>query len=134
MAFNGYYIKVNGDIFPNYIIAQEGYKCTPNQRTDKNSYIDGTGALHRTILPVKRSTIKLKTIDGFRYSEKLIIKSFFIPRDVVTIDYWNDETDSYQTARFYVPDIEYTHKFLDKNLKPVYSALDITFIAYEGDQ
>lgn len=134
MAFNGYYIKKDGNIFPNYIIAKEGYKNTPNQRTDKDSYVDGAGGLHRTILPVQRSTVKLTTIDEFRYSEKLIIKSFFIPRDVVTMEYFNDETDAYETARFYVPDIEYVHKYLDKNQKPVYSALELTFIAYEGDQ
>ena len=134
MAFEGYYIKKDGNIFPNYIIAKEGYKCTPNQRTDKNSYVDGKGALHRTVLPVKRSTVKLTTIDEFRYSEMLLIKSFFIPRDVVTLTYWNDETDAYETAKFYVPDIEYVHKFLDKNKKPVYKALELTFIADEGDQ
>lgn len=133
MAFNGYYIKKNGVIFPNYIIAKEGYKCTPNQRTDKDSYVDGSGALKRNILPVKRSAIRLTTIDEFRYSEKLFIKHFFIPRDVVTLEYWNDEADAYKTARFYVPDIEYVHKFLDKNMKPVYKSLELTFIAYEGD-
>ena len=133
MAFEGYYIKKEGNIFPNYIIASEGYKCTPNQRTDKNSYVDGNGALHRNILPVQRSTVKLTTIDGFTYSEKLLIKSFFIPKDVVTLTYWNDETDTYETTRFYVPDIEWVHKHQRDN-KPVYKALELTFVAYEGDQ
>lgn len=134
MAFNGYYIKVNGNAFPNYIIAKEGYKNTPNQRTDKGSYVDGSGGLHRNILPVKRSTVKIITIDEFRYSEKLIINSFFANRDKVTMEYWNDETDKYEVADFYVPDIEYVHKFLDKNKKPVYKALELTFIAYGGDK
>lgn len=134
MAFNGYFIKVGSNIFPNYILAKEGYKNTPNQRTDLNSYTDGSGALHRNILPVKRSTVKLNTIDLFKYSEKLIIQSYFPSRDVVTMEYWNDETNNYEIARFYVPDIEFVISHLDKNKKPVYKALEITFIAYEGDQ
>lgn len=133
MAFNGYYIKVNGNTFPNSLIAKEGYSNTPNQRTDKNSYVDGRGALHRNILPVQRSTVKIRTIDDFTYGQKLIIKSFFIPRDVVTMEYWNDETDAYETSRFYVPDIEYVHKSQRKG-QPIYKALELTFIAYEGDQ
>jgi hypothetical protein len=134
MAFQGYYIKVNGTTFPNSLLNREGYSNTPNQRTDKNSYVDGRGALHRNILPVKRSTVKIKTLDGFTYGQKLIIKAFFIPRDVITMEYWNDETDEYEIARFYVPDIEYTHKSQDRHGQPIYNALEITFIAYEGDQ
>lgn len=134
MAFLGYYIKVNGTTFPNSLLAREGYSDTPNQRTDKNSYVDGRGALHRNILPVQRSTVELKTIDGFTYGQKLIMKAFFIPRDLITLTYWNDETDAYETARFYVPDIKYTHKSQDRHGKPIYNALELQFIAYEGDQ
>lgn len=134
MAFEGYYIKVNGTTFPNDLLAKEGYSNTPCIRTDKNSYVDGKGALHRTILPVKRSTLKINTIDGFTYGQKLIMKAFFIPRDVITITYWNDETDAYETARFYVPEITYIHKSQDKYKQPIYKALEIEFIAYEGDQ
>jgi hypothetical protein len=134
MAFNGYYIKVNGTTFPNSLIASEGYSNTPNQRTDKNSYVDGRGALHRNILPEQRSTVELTTIDGFTYGQKLIMKAFFIPRDVITMEYWNDETDAYETGRFYVPDIKYTHKSQDKSKQPIYNALNLTFIEYEGDQ
>lgn len=134
MAFDGHYIKVNGTTFPNGLLAKDGgYACTPNQRTDKDSYVDGTGALHRTILPVQRSTVKIKTVDDLPYSQKVIIQTFFVPRDVVTMEYWNDETNTYETTRFYVPDIEYVHKYQVKGM-PHYNSLEITFIAYEGDQ
>lgn len=133
MAFAGYYLKVNGTTFPNGLLAREGYSNIPNIRTDKNSYVDGKGVLNRSILPVKRSTIKIKTIDGLTYGQKLIIKAFFIPRDLVTLEYWNDEEDAYKTTQLYVPEIEYTHKTQNKG-QPVYNSLEINFIAYKGDQ
>jgi hypothetical protein len=134
MAFSGYYIKVNGTTFPNSLLAQEGYEDTPNQQTDKNSYVDGRGALHRNVLEVTRSSVKFRTIDGLTYGQKLIVKAFFIPRTVITMEYWNDEDDAYKTARFYVPTITYVHKSQDRNKLPIYKALEIEFIAYEGDQ
>lgn len=133
MKFDGNYIYVNDTAFPNSLLAREGYSNTPCIRLDKNSYRDGKGNLHRTILPEKPSAIAIKTIDGFSYGQKLIMKAFFIPRDVITIRYWNDETDDYETAQFYVPEIKYTHKY-QKNGIPYYNALDIEFIAYGGDQ
>lgn len=134
MVFDGHYIKVNGTAFPNSLLNLDGYSNTPNQRTDKNSYVDGYGGLNRTILPVKRSTVEIKTIDSFTYGQKIIMQAFFIPRDVITMEYWNDETNVYETAKFYVPDIKYTHKNQTKSKIPIYRALEITFIAYKGDQ
>jgi hypothetical protein len=133
MAFAGYYIKVNGTTFPNSLLAPEGYTNTPNIRLDKNSYRDGRGKLKRSILPEKPSTVSIKTIDNLTIGQKLIIQAFFIPRDVITMQYWNDETNDYETASFYVPEIKYTHKRLRKGATCI-KALDIEFIAYEGDQ
>lgn len=133
MKFDGNYLYVNGTPFPNSLLAMEGYSNTPCIRLDKNSYRDGRGKLHRKILPEKPSKLIIKTIDGFSYGQKLIMKAFFIPRDVITIRYWNDETDEYETAQFYVPEITYVHKY-QKNKVPYYKALEIEFIAYEGDE
>ncbi|MGF7145292.1 hypothetical protein HNQ56_003733 [Anaerotaenia torta] len=133
MAFAGYYIKVNGTQFPNSLLATEGYSDTPNIRLDKNAYRDGRGKLNRGILPEKPSTITIKTVDWLSMGQKIILQAFFIPRDVITMEYWNDETNNYETARFYVPEIKYTHK---KQIKGAtfLNALEIEFIAYEGDQ
>lgn len=134
MNFNGNYIYVNNTAFPNSLLAYgDGYSNTPCIRIDKNSYRSGRGKLHRTILPEKPSTITIKTIDEFSYGQKLIMQAFFIPRDLITMRYWNDETNDYETAEFYVPEIKYTHK-KQKNKVPYYNALEIEFIAYGGDQ
>lgn len=132
MAFLGYYFKVNGVIFPGYLIAEDGYSNTPNQHTDKGDYVDGLGVLHRTILPTKRSTVKITTMDNFSYGSMVILKAFFIPRSLITAEYWNDEAGAYKTASFYVPDVEYVHH-KQHDGSPVYKSITFEFIAYGGD-
>ena len=34
MTFDGWLLKINGEIFPNDLIALESYKCTPDQIMD----------------------------------------------------------------------------------------------------
>lgn len=131
MDFDGNYVYVNDVPFPSELIAEDGYECIPNQEIDKNSYRDGRGTLHRFILPEKPSTVIIRTID-LSYSQKIIVKSFFIPRTVITMRYWNDETDNYETATFYVPPVKYIHKY-QRNQIPYYKGLELEFIAYGGD-
>ncbi len=129
MTGSGYLLKVGSNIFPNALIAKGGYSNTPNRRQDKNSYVDGTGKLNRTILPVKRTTSKIKTID-LTYGQKLIVQAFFPNRDYVTAERWNDETNSYETGICYVPDVEYIIDHIDKNGNFYYQGIEIEFIAY----
>lgn len=133
MAFGNYIFKVGLLSFPLELIAPGGYDTTPNQRTDKNSYIDGTGALHRTILSTKRSTLKIITIDDLTEAQTLQIQALFPARDVVTASYWNKESNAYKTATFYMPDINWVINRFDEDLQPRYKALELTFIAYGGD-
>jgi len=126
---NGYVLKVNGTIFPNVLLAPGGYSNTPNRRQDKNSYVNGRGVLNRTILPVKRTTSKMKTID-LTYGQKLIVQAFFPNRDYVTAERWNDETNTYETGVCYVPDVEYVINYIDKDGNFYYQGIEIEFIAY----
>lgn len=130
MTGNGYVIKVNGTPFPNALLAPEGYSNIPNRRQDKNSYTDGRGTTHRNILPVKRTTAKIKTKDDLTFGQKLIVQAFFPNRDRVTVDLWNDEINDYETTSFYVPDVEYTVKRIDKSGNFYYNALEFEYIAY----
>ncbi|HWT27628.1 MAG TPA: DUF6711 family protein [Mobilitalea sp.] len=129
MTGQGYVLKVGNTIFPNALLALGGYSNTPCIRQDKDSYTDGRGVTHRKILPVKRTTCKIKTID-LTYGQKLIVQAFFPNRDYVTAERWNDETNSYETGVCYVPDVEYTIDHIDKNGNFYYKGIDIEFIAY----
>jgi len=129
MTGNGYVLKVDGTIFPNALLARGGYRNTPNRRQDKNSYTDGKGITRRNILPVKRTASKLKTID-LTYGQKLIVQAFFLNRDYVPAERWNDETNSYEYGVCYVPDIEYVVDKIDDDGNFYYEGMEIEFIAY----
>lgn len=134
MAFGNYVFKVGNLSFPLELIAKKGYDTTPNQRIDKNSYRDGRGKLHRTILPEKPSTVIIKTIDNLTEDQTLQIQALFPSRDTVTASYWNKDSNSYKTATFYMPDINWVINYFDEDLQPRYQALTLEFIAYGGDQ
>ena len=134
MAFGNYVFKVGASSFPLELIAPKGYDTTPNQRIDKNSYRDGKGKLHRTILPEKPSTVRIKTVDNLTEAQTLQIQALFPARDIVTASYWNKEANAYRTATFYMPDINWVINSFDKNGQPRYQALELEFIAYGGDQ
>ncbi|BCK01595.1 DUF6711 family protein [Anaerocolumna chitinilytica] len=132
MTGNGYVIKRDGIAFPNALLAPDGYSNTPNRRQDKGSYTDGQGKTIRNILPIKRTTSKLKTIESLTYGQKLIVQSFFPNRDYVTLELWNDEINGYETATCYIPDVEYTIHHIDKHGNFYYNAVEIEFISYGG--
>ncbi len=132
MAYAGYLLKVNGVIFPNKYILMDSYKSTPHQLTDLDSYTDGDGELHRNVLPHTRSKIWFDT--GILIaSEKTEIKSI-IPmsktgRVRMTVEYWADDIDAYDTGSFYVPDVEFPIYDAD-NAMIIYNSISITFIEY----
>jgi len=129
----GYVLKVNGTVFPNALLAENGYSVIPDRRQDKNSYTDGRGVTHRNILPVKRTTVKIKTIDDLTQGQLLIVKSFFSNRDKVICEVWNPERNAYQTITSYVPDVEYTIKRIDKDGHYHYKAVEFELIDYGSE-
>lgn len=128
MTGQGYVLKVNGNVFPNTLLA--GYSNIPDRRQDKNSYTDGRGVTRRNILPVKRTTVKIRTIDELTEGQKLIVQAFFPNRDKVVAEVWNDERNAYQTITAYVPDVEYSIKHIDRDGKFYYNAIEFELIDY----
>lgn len=132
MTGKGYVLKVGNTVFPNSLLANGGYSDTPNRRQDKNSFTDGRGATNRKILPIKRTTVKIKTISNLTFGQKLIIQSFFPNRDMVIAEVWNDEDNNYQTMKCYAPDITYTVNHIDRYGNFYYNAIEFEFIDYGG--
>ena len=130
MTGQGYVLKVGNTVFPNSLLAPNGYENIPDRRQDKNSYTDGRGVTHRSILPVKRTTVKIKTKDDLTHGEKLIVQSFFPNRDHVTAEVWNDERNAYQTITAYVPDVPYTIKRIDEDGNFYYNGVEFELIDY----
>jgi len=139
MAYSGYLIKIggsNGVDLPMKYIKAESYKSTPDQRMEVKATRDTTGVLHRNTVVHKASKIEfetppitnsdvsaLNTIFSNAYTDALQRK--------LTIQFYDEETDSYREADCYMPDVQYTIYRID-NVKNIiyYNPIRFAFIEY----
>ena len=133
MAYAGYLLRVNGTIFPNSWIKMDGYEPTPHQEADEDSYVDGNGFLHRSVAPHDRTKIDFNTVSKLSLTEKqqiqAIIPTSKVSRIKLTLEYWDDDTNTYQTGEFYAPPI--TYPIHDAGATTiVYNSIRIAFIEY----
>jgi hypothetical protein len=108
--YKGYLIKFGGIVFPNSYFLE--YSSTPDQRLDESAERDQNGTLHRTTLPNGKTSITFST-HILHLDEKIKVQNIIntsITNSVqrkAYIEYWNDETNNYDTGYFYIPDVEY---------------------------
>lgn len=114
--YKGYLIKFGDTIMPNQYFFE--YSSTPDQRLENDAARDNSGNLHRTTLPNGKTSISFST-RILNLNEKInfqnIIKSSIensVERKCY-VTYWNDETNNYDTAYFYIPDVKYSIKDAD---------------------
>ncbi|MDF2906843.1 MAG: hypothetical protein K0R34_2164 [Herbinix sp.] len=132
-AYAGYLLKINGTVLPNKYILMDSYNSTPHQQSDIDSYEDGNGLLHRTVAPHTRSKPDFNTVPKLALAEKMalqeIIPTSATERIRLTVEYWDDDTNTYQTGDFYVPDI--TYPIHDAGATDIiYNSIRIAFIEY----
>ena len=127
------------EYFPAELILTESWNSTPNRREELKAFRDdNTRDLHRGTAKGKKSGFSFTTIDGITLEEKIKIQSFFnkcmendearLQRKVHLL-FWNDETNTYQSGYFYLPDITYTIKEYDKN-SIIYNEIMFEFEEY----
>jgi len=111
--YRGYLIKFGDAKMPNNYFLE--YTSTPNRRSESSAETDQIGRLIRDTLPHKRTTAKFST-HMMNLNDKIAFQNI-IGRGLVNdlkreynVEYWNDETNSYYTGVFYIPDIEYVIK------------------------
>lgn len=139
MAYSGYLIKLGGNagtVLPMEYIAMESYKSTPNQRMESKATRSVTGLLHRTTVEHKATKIEFDTtvltntqlatlnnLFATHYSNQLERK--------LTINYYDQETDTYRDAECYMPDVSYDILRIDQNTNTVYyNSVRYAFIEY----
>lgn len=138
--FDGRLLIVGDYRFPLDYIRLETYKTTPNQRLDRDSYEDANGDLQRNALNKTRTKIEFET-PYLRYYDKRILMANLREQfnnsqaehneRKVQLTYFNDETDEYDTAFFYIPDITWTYYNVDEVNKDIlYLPTRIAFIEY----
>lgn len=128
MAFSGYLLKIGSTKLPMKYISAKSYKSTPNRQQDLDSYRDADGRLHRNVLPHTASGFSFST-PYLHLADKIALQAFFPSRTKATITYWNDETNTYTTGDFYIPDVEYAIYRVDGN-DIIYIPIAYEFIEY----
>lgn len=139
MAFNGYLIKLggsNGTVLPLEYIKLSGYNSTPNQRMESEAERAVTGLLHRTTVEHTATKVEFTTP---MMTNKQVADMMTLFRSVwsstserkLDLEYYDEETDSYKTGTFYMPDIKFTIDHIDLALNLVYyGETRIAFIEY----
>lgn len=130
--YNGWLLKFGDNIMPNkYVTA---FSSTPNQRLETSAERDQNGNLQRATLSNYKTKISFST-RILHLNEKLGFQSILnlamtnkIQRKC-RVTYWNDETNSYHTSDFYIPDIEYTVMDAEKD-DITYQPITVELIEY----
>lgn len=136
MAYNGYLLKVGGTVVPLTTIKYETYKITPNQRMDFNATRSTDGYLHRNAVAHTASKIEYETppMNSIQQSNLMTIfrNAWTSVRErKCTVEYFDPETNSYQSGQFYMPDIQWIIRNVDNDRNLVnYNQCRIAFIEY----
>ena len=106
MAYNGYRLKINNVVFNNSDIAKGSYTLGKNPRVAK-SYTDINGIRHDIYYPTPKTIISF-SIREHLLSDHLVLSSYFATRNV-TVEYFDDESETYKTGSFKVSDFNWNH-------------------------
>ncbi len=137
MAYSGYLIRLGGSggvILPLKYMKLESYTAEPNQRMESEAKRAITGLLHRTTVEHTATKIEFETpIMTNRDINALnnMINSSMSDRHRkdITIQYYDNETDSYKTADCYMPDVKYPIMRIENNII-YYNSIRYAFIEY----
>lgn len=140
MAFNGYYIKmIKGNtewVIPLKYMMIRTLDLSPYKVMDLDPWYDSTGLLHRNVVEHTSASLKFST-PPMPISEKETfmakIRTMLTDKKArdCTIQYYNDETGSYDTADCYM--VEPKFRPLERNGitgEILYDSIDIEFIKY----
>lgn len=111
MAFNGYYMKINGCTFQNPSFKREGFKYAPRLIEVADATTTASGNLSIKVLPHIRKKIWCSfppmTPEQFRTYWTALRGNEAGPTMYLQVEVYNDSIDSYETDTFYHTDLEY---------------------------
>lgn len=107
MAYEGYRIKVNGNVISNDLIAKGSYKFKKISRVIA-SYYDAAGYLHEEKSPRERVSVAFTIRERNRAEHESIIRAFSKKENAV-VQYWDEESGIYKEAICKIGDIDISH-------------------------
>ncbi|MEA5060682.1 MAG: DUF6711 family protein [Candidatus Pelethousia sp.] len=133
----GYLLRAGGVIVPHKYIRPQSYAVTPAQMQDLSAERDTTGVLHRDVVDHAPSKIEFETADGLTNTEIAALAGIFraaftsLKARTLVLEYYVPDTDSYASGTFYMPDVQYKIKWIDKaNNIIIYEPGRFAFIEY----
>ena len=139
MAYSGYLIKLKGGTTENLPLKYMGietYSCTPDQRMESSANRATTGLLHRTTVEHTATKIEFETpviTNSDLAALESLLQSHFTDalQRKITIEYYNNATDSYKEAVCYMPDVQYKISRVDNVHNIIYyEPVRYAFIEY----
>lgn len=107
MAYNGYRLKINNNIFENVDMARGSWSISTAPRLCE-SYVDAVGISHDIFYPTPKTIIKFAIREHIQ-PEHERLAGYFTQRQNVVVEYFDEETNGYKTGTFRVQDIEWNH-------------------------
>ena len=122
--------------FPNEYILYESWTSTPDRREELVAYRDdNTRNLTRVTAAGKKSNFSFELREGLHLRDKQRIQTFFTSAEVdqeqrkIQLQFWNDETNSYDTGYFYRPNMAFPiRRVTDDDI--IYGKLKLEFVEY----
>ena len=139
-TWKGYLLKTgsgaNEKKFPDKYIKADSYESTPNQREEIKAYRnENSRDLVRVTAQGTKTSIRFTTRPNLHLAEKQKLQKWFTDAESdhhqrkINIEFWNDESNSYQTGDFYRPDLNFKIKKLtDDDI--IYDELTIELVEY----
>lgn len=105
--FRGYYVKIGNCTFTNPSPKREGLTILPHLVQTADSGVLASGKLDIKVLPHTRTKIQMQfpvmTKSQYETYYSTIMAGMFL-----TVEYYNEGIDTYETGVFYHNDMEYT--------------------------
>lgn len=106
--YNGYRIKINGNVVDNNIISRGSYSQEKTERV-LEEYYDANGVLHEEVSPHKRTEITFSLRER-TMKEQEALSALFISRKNVPVEYWDDVSMTYKTGLFKMEEPVFSHR------------------------
>ena len=131
--FRGYLIKAvaTNETLDSKFIEMGTYKSNPDQREEIKAYRDDNSRdLTRVTADGEKTAFQFSTRKNMHLAEKMELQSWFYRAESnhkqrnIELEFWNDETNSYDRGVFYRPNMEFTIiRYTDDDI--IYDALEI---------
>lgn len=105
--YQGYRIKINGNIIENTMIERGSYSFEKKRRIIRE-YFDSTGTKHQILSPRETATVTFTLKERNLQEHSVVMKTLEIENNV-EVEYWNDKKLKYELGYFKIESYRLEH-------------------------